>query len=418
MIRHTVFLDGATGYLGRWMLFWLLADLRDERVAVLIRPRESGGKAQASAQQRLEQVLESIGMTSERHRVTAIPGELGKRDFNNPDVMGSLRADCWVHMAGDVTFKKLGDRSATRINRDYTENFIETAKHTASVPRTLCHTSTFYVFEKPGTSADPAFEVPEQFHDPAQMHHHNAYGYSKLEAETYLQQQVRSLPFNLLIFRPDIVMHHIPVPTVAHHKQGLIVDDFKVVYQLIASLVGQISMPLAGPSQGSSPIRYLPIDSATVLNLSDVDSIAKAMMQLALLYTDGGFNTDDHGQIFHLVNRWRPVTCAVLRHLCAAIDPVASGRVKPVTPDEFQTQILPQLSWPERLFYTNFVDPFLGYMNRVETRASTANVDTVLGEAWHNLHPSHGIDVEDWLKAGATQAVEKEFGQSKQRRDP
>lgn len=409
--QHLVFLDGVTGFLGRWTLFWFLEELKDERVAVLIRPRARGEKAQADVQTRLDQVLRSIGMLSERHRVTAIPGNLKQPDFGNPDAIAALQASCWLHMAGDVTFRKLGDKSSLVNNLDYTINFIETAATAPHRPHTLCHTSTFYVFEKQGTP-DDVFHVAEAFHDPAQMQHHNAYGYSKLKAEAYLQSLVETgaLPFNLLIFRPDIIMHHIPVPEVARRNPGLITDDFKVTYQLVAAILGRIKLQIPNGPSLDKPLSYLPINPKSEGYISDVDGITKAIMQLATLHAEGGLTLENGYSIFHLVNRWRPISNRFIREICEANEPELTRQVKEVLPTTFQQDILPHLAWWEKLYYTNLIEPFIGYMDRPKTIASTANVDALLGEHWHNLHPIHHVDIAKWLEIGGRQAIEKDFG--------
>lgn len=410
---HSAFLDGVTGYIGRWALFWYLEELPDERVAVLIRPRGRGARAQEDAERRADQILDSIGMGAERHRVTVIPGDLEEPLFGNPEAIQNLRADTWLHIAGDVRFKKLGDRSSLTRNRDYTSNFIETAKSVPFVPRTVCHTSTFYVYEKSG-SPRATYRVPEEFHDPGEMEHHNAYGYSKLEAEVYLQEQLRcgTLPFGLLIFRPDIVMHHIPVREVERRNPGLLTDDFKVVFELLAALIGQAKVHLPGLPSMTSPLEYVPVTNDTVLYTSDVDSVARAMMYLATLSAGDGLDLENGYRIFHLVNRWQPMTCGFLREVCEAIAPETVNKVQTVNPDEFNATILPRLSWLERMYYSTFIEPFAGYLTRPRTDAVTDNVDAVLGQDWHNLHPRHGIDLGTWVKAGAQQALQKRFGQA------
>lgn len=411
--KYVAFMDGVTGFLGRWTLFWFLEELEVERLAVLIRPRKKGAQAQLDVDQRLDQVLASIGMSSQRHRVTAIPGELDQPSLGNHEALDNLQADVWIHMAGDVTFKKLGDKSSLVNNLDYTVNFIETAAQVKSPPRTVCHVSTFYVFEK-ANNPDDEFDVPEEFHDLTAMDHHNAYGYSKLKAEAYLQSlvQEKALPFNLLIFRPDIIMHHIPVKEVAQRNPGLIVDDFKVVYQLFAAMLGRAQVKLPNGPTIDTPLKYMPVNEKTVLNISDVDSVTKAMMQLAVLFGDGGMTPDQGYQIFHIVNRWQPISIQFIRELCETVEPERSQLVKQLPPDAFRADIFPQLSWIEKLYYTNFIEPFVGYMNRARTHTTTANVDALLGEDWHNFHPNHQVNLSQWLELGGRQALEKDFGQN------
>ncbi len=408
--KHVVFLDGVTGFLGRWTLFWYLEAMRDEKIAVLIRPGKKGDKAKGDAEQRLTKVLQGIGMADQRHRITVIPGSLDSAFFGNREATENLKADCWIHMAGDITFKKLGDKGSLVANRDYTVNFVESARKAKSVPRTVCHTSTFYTFEK-ASDPDGEFHVPEEFHDPAKMEHHNAYGYSKLEAETYLHGLIkaRSLPFNLLVFRPDIIMHHIPVTEVANRMPGLVTDDFKVIYQLLAAIIGKTKIKIPGGPSIDTPLKFIPVNPNTLLNVSDVDSVTYAMMQLAAIHGDGGLSPEDGYQIFHLVNRWQPISCGFLRELSEKAEPEKSQKVLQISPAEFQATVLPKLSWVDKLYYTNFVEPFVGYMHRARTYASTAHVDSLLSDEWHNFHPVHQLDIPRWLEAGVRQAIEKDF---------
>jgi nucleoside-diphosphate-sugar epimerase len=408
--KHVAFLDGVTGYLGRWTLFWYLEEMKNEKVAVLIRPGKKGDKAKGDAEQRLTKVLEGIGMADQRHRVTVIPGSLDSAFFGNREATENLKADAWIHMAGDITFKKLGDKGSLVTNRDYTVNFVESARKAKSVPRTVCHTSTFFTFEK-ASEPDGEFFVPEEFHDPAKMEHHNAYGYSKLEAETYLHGLIKSgsLPFNVLVFRPDIIMHHVPVKEVSTRMPGLITDDFKVIFQLLAAYIGKTKIKIPGGPSIDNPLKYIPVSPDTVLNISDVDSVTHAMMQLTALHGDGGLSPDGGYQIFHVMNRWRPLAIRFIRELSEQLDPEKAQKVTQVTPAEFKATVLPKLSWMEKLYYTNFVEPFIGYMHRARTHASTANVDNLLGDEWHNFHPVHQLDIPNWLEAGVRQAIEKDF---------
>lgn len=409
---YIAFLDGVTGFLGRWTLFWYLEQLQEENIAVLIRPQKLGDKAQADVDQRLDQILAGIGMSSERHRVTAIPGNLNSPFLGNAEALNALQADCWFHIAGDVTFKKLGDKRSLSTNVDYTINFVEAAAQVPYTPQTVCHTSTFYVFEK---ANDPSGEyvVPEAFHDPAEMDHHNAYGYSKLKAESYLKSLVEAedLPFDLLVFRPDIIMHHIPVEEVVTRNPGLIVDDFKVVYQLLAAVTGQMQIKIPNGPTIKKPLKYLPVCLDSVLNISDVDSVTKAMMQVAVLASDQSYKTEHGFKIFQFVNRWQPISTQFIRNLVKEVTPDVLANIELVSIQEYQEKIVPSLSWAEQFYYGNLIDPFLGYMHRATTHAITANVDELLGEDWHNFHPRHNVNQAEWLTKGALQAFEKDFGQ-------
>jgi hypothetical protein len=136
------------------------------------------------------------------------------------------------------------------------------------------------------------------------------------------------------------------------------------------------------------------------------------MMQLAVLFGDGGMTPDQGYQIFHIVNRWQPISIQFIRELCETVEPERSQLVKQLPPDAFRADIFPQLSWIEKLYYTNFIEPFVGYMNRARTHTTTANVDALLGEDWHNFHPNHQVNLSQWLELGGRQALEKDFGQN------
>jgi nucleoside-diphosphate-sugar epimerase len=398
---HAVFMDGVTGYLGRWTLFWLLEELPDERIAVLIRPRSRGSAAQDEVEQRLCDVLEAIGKQTDRERVSVIAGDLALPSLGNPAVLDDLRATVWMHVAGDVRFRPLGDTKVSTANRDQTASFVEAARAARHPPRAVCHTSTFYVHAKRGMASD-VFQVPEEFLEPGEMEHDNAYGDSKLQAETYLAEQVRGggLPFRVLVFRPDIVAHHIPVAEVSRHRPGLVVDDYKMIFQLLSALVGS-------PGRGSvGALKYLPADLHTRVYASDVDSIARAMAQLMVLSGDGGagFGARDTYRVYNLVNRWQPLSVGMLRDACVSIGGAATHTVEVVPAERFRSQLLPGLPAAERLRYSALVEPFDAYLTRPTTEASTSNVDGVLGPAWHNLHPEHGRDVTPWFQAGVRAA--------------
>jgi len=410
-VSHVVFLDGVTGYLGRWTLFWLLQDTTDATVAVLIRPSEKGDKALASAQRRLMGVLEQIGMTHQAHRVQVIPGDLSAPFFGNRALVEAMRADAWLHVAGDVRFKKLGDPSLTKENRDHTIHFIETARQTKYPPRLFAHTSTFFVFEKSGTP-DDTFYVPEEFHDPKLMEHHNAYGYSKMEAETYIHEQIRSgsLPFRVIILRPDIIMHHIPVPAIQVQKPGLLVDDYKVVFQLAAAILGKTEVKLKDGPSLDQPLRYIPCGPGTQMNVSDVDTVTRAMAWLTVLH---GGRTADIGRykIYNLVNRWHSIEVSHFRELFRKLKPEAADSVRYLPNEEFKRTIWPTLSFGEQIYYHNYIFPFEGYMDRPRTIPITQNVDEILGDDWHYLNPVHKVNFEQWITDGFRHAMQQNFGE-------
>lgn len=413
---HVVFMDGATGYLGRWTLFWLLEELADERVAVLIRPRSHGSEAHADVERRLDEVLRSIGMQSERKRVSAIPGDLALPSLGNSAALDDLRAAVWLHVAGDVRFKPRGDATVSSANAGHTANFFESAAAAKHRPRAVCHTSTFYVHAKHGAS-DDIYQVPEEFLPPDQMEHDNAYGHSKLQAESYLAEHARrgAWPFRVLMFRPDIVAHHIPVSEVARHRPGLLVDDYKMIFQLVAALLGRSPDGVgAGGDLGPMPrLKYLPADVDTRVYTSDVDSITRAMAQLALLSGDGGagFGAVDRYRVFNLVNRWNPFTVGTLLNLCQSLEGECASAVEVVPAHQFWTELLPCLAPADRLKYAALVEPFAAYLTRPTTEASTRNVDDILGTGWHNLHPRHGHDIAAWFRSGVQAAFPSFFAQ-------
>jgi nucleoside-diphosphate-sugar epimerase len=361
----------------------------------------------AQAEQRLDDVLRSIGKQADRNRISVIPGDLGLPSLGNPTCLETLRAGVWMHVAGDVRFKPLGDTAVSGANRDHTAKFVAAARGARHRPRAVCHTSTFYVHAKRGVASD-VYQVPEDFLQPEDMEHQNAYGHSKLQAETYLAEQVRNedVPFRLLVFRPDIVAHHIPVAQVAQHRPGLVVDDHKMIFQLLAALLGE-------PAAPENDLAYLPADLQTRVYASDVDTIARGMAQLAVLSGDGGagFGAHDRYRVFNLVNRWQPLTIGMVRDACESPNARRKRQVEVVPAERFWTHVLPSLPAADRLRYSALVEPFAAYLTRPTTEASTRNVDEVLGPAWHNLHPSHAREVTPWFRAGVQAAFPALFAQ-------
>jgi hypothetical protein len=217
----------------------------------------------------------------------------------------------------------------------------------------------------------------------------------------------------MLLFRPDNISHNAPAADVARRNPGLLVDHRRVLFGLLAARMGHPGGGFPGGTGPGAAIeragRYLPLDAATRLYLSDADSVTRAMASLAVLFGDGALRHElDAGyRVFNLANRWQTVTCADLRAVCAALDPAATAGVHHVTPEVFRETVRPRLSAAERLYHSTFIEPFAGYLNRPRTDPQTENVDAVLGPDWHRLHPAHGRDARAWLAAGLRQAFDR-----------
>jgi long-chain acyl-CoA synthetase len=192
----TVFLTGATGFVGMEVLVRLL-DESDEPVAALVR-----GRDQAAADQRLAATLDMAGVpVGARSRVRAVVGELtapglglSRHDVN--ELAGEVTSV--VHCAASVSWALSLDE-ARAINVVGTRRvlaFAEDIDRGGRLDRVV-HVSTAYVAGRHrGRFAETDLAVGQEFR--------NTYERAKAEAESMVQGFAERLP--ITVVRPSIVV--------------------------------------------------------------------------------------------------------------------------------------------------------------------------------------------------------------------
>jgi thioester reductase-like protein len=247
--ESAILLTGATGFLGGEVLARLLE--RGERpVYALIR-----APSEEAARERLSGVLESLGLESEEHRVTAVAGDVTEPllglDTRRRAALAEFTGRI-VHCAASVSFT-LGLDESREINVVGTRRMLDLAEFCARVGGGLdsfVHVSTAYVG---GTHPEPFcesdLEVGQGFR--------NAYEQSKFEAEVEVAQRAATLPVQVV--RPSIV--------VGDSRTGW-TTSFNVVYG-----------PLKAFDRGAFPV--LPARASSPVDIVPVDFVADAIIALA-----------------------------------------------------------------------------------------------------------------------------------------
>lgn len=280
--RGAVVLTGATGFLGREILWHLLADLPlDQDVVCLIRGDRSGAAgvsedAAATAQGRLTALLDEgcplPRGDARRARVRALAGDITRPRLGLSEAAFAELAACTVaiyHGAATVRFDLPLDE-ARHTNVDGTRELLALARAAHAVGRLsrLHYIGTAYVAgDRPGRIQEDDLEAGQGFH--------NTYEQTKYEAEILVRAALRgdggAAPLPVTIYRPSIV--------VGDSSSG-VTSSFKVMY-----------WPLKVFARGLIPI--VPASRAGVVDLVPVDFVVKAILAL-------GRSPASLGRTYHL----------------------------------------------------------------------------------------------------------------------
>lgn len=230
----TVFLSGATGFVGMEVLARLLLDDPEREVIALVRAPDA-----AAARERLAGVLDQLGAQGEASRVHAVAGDitapgLGLSETERDAL--AARISSIVHCAASVSFAR-GLEESRAINVEGTRRVLDLAGRVDGLQR-LVHVSTAYVA---GTHEG---RFGEEDTDRGQGFR-NAYEQSKLEAELL----VRASPLPATVVRPSIV--------VGDSRTGWTAAFNVVYYPLQAFARGLTS---AVPADPDAPVDIVPVD--------------------------------------------------------------------------------------------------------------------------------------------------------------
>jgi len=259
-----VFLTGATGLLGAYILHNLLS--RGENVAVLARP----GRKE-TAQQRISKIL--AHWKRERGGNVSMP-KVFSGDLSQPGDLRELygRCESVIHCAASLTFYGSPGEEPWISNIDGTKRILDFCD--AAGVTDMHYVSTAYIAGSSRTFREQDLDVGQELR--------NDYEKSKLEAEKI----VRSADFlrRLTVYRPSIVVGDAVTGfTTTFH-------GFYAVLKLAHTLVARLPI---GATSGRSLLAALGMNGSERKNFVPVDWVTNVFNHIF-------FHPELHGQTYHL----------------------------------------------------------------------------------------------------------------------
>lgn len=290
--HKTVFLTGATGFLGSHLATRLLQD--NCHVIALAR-----GSRTASANERVEEVLRDVGI-SRFENLKVVEGDislprLGLDEAATKQIVSNTD-EIW-HCAASLSFQQEDRAEIFRMNVDGTRNVLELVAQTPS--RRLQHVSTAYIA---GNRSDLALETEINVGQTFK----NAYEESKCQAELLVAGAHQKGNAVASVYRPSIV--------IGDSKSGR-VTHFHGVYAFIRGLwaaLERLRRRMPEPGSINLPLRVLGAETQT-LNFVPIDYVVDGMAEISR-------QPESIGGTYHLVNPsptenriWLHDICRVLR---------------------------------------------------------------------------------------------------------
>jgi nucleoside-diphosphate-sugar epimerase len=288
---RSVFLTGATGFLGSHLTARLLMD--GHHVKVLVRSSKN-----TSAQERVRQIFRDAGV-SRFENLTVLEGDIGLPNLGLSEeacrqTMSSVE-EVW-HCAASLSFQEEDRAEIFRMNVDGTRHVLDLVKMLPT--HRLHHVSTAYVA---GNRSDIALEseidVGQTFKNP--------YEESKCQAELIIAAAHRAGIVRASIYRPSIV--------IGDSKSGR-ATHFHGVYAFIRALWTALErLRRRGTAKGliNLPLRVLGVEHQT-LNFVPIDYVVDGMLEISS-------REDSVGGTYHLSNPiptensfWLPNMCRIL----------------------------------------------------------------------------------------------------------
>jgi thioester reductase-like protein len=192
MASRKVFVTGATGILGSWVV----ADALRQGYRPVVLMRDAN---EADARRRLSQVLSVAGLKDAAQDVEIHHGDISQPNFGlSLSEVDSIRAntDLFIHCAASVSFDPTKDQDTWQTNVQGTVHVLDVLADT-DIP--LYHVSTAYVAGKrQGLWRETDLHADQEFN--------NSYEHSKYECETMVQGAFASGKYRGAIFRPAIIV--------------------------------------------------------------------------------------------------------------------------------------------------------------------------------------------------------------------
>ena len=236
-------ITGATGFLGRNLLFHMLEGEEEGRISLLVR-----GQGKSSPRDRLHRILSTRYSKEQvdayKKRIDLILGDVTWKHFGMDDRTYSRlagRVERVIHAAASVLFDS-PIQMARNINVEGTRNLLDFAAeaHKMGSLRRMDYVGTAYVAGKrQGLVTEDELDEGQAFN--------NTYEQTKLEAEKLVRERWGELP--IAVYRPSIV--------VGESTTGR-TSSFNVLYYPLKIYAGGIWRWL--PGNPEVPVDIVPVD--------------------------------------------------------------------------------------------------------------------------------------------------------------
>ena len=252
MRNRTVFITGATGIMGSWVMGQALS--RGYRPVVLMRD-----PSEAEAAERIRKALRLLNMEHRMEQVRIVRGDARMPGLGMvAPIRDQLRSELggMIHCAASTSFSPQSDREVWETNVGGVSHILDFLAF-SDVP--LYHVSTAYVAGKwHGDAYEDELDPQREFN--------NTYERSKCESESMVRRAVASGAVKATILRPGII--------VGCTKAGLI-SQFMNFYGFLR----YIDIVASGRMKHSGPFRMVANPHGTK-NLVPVDWVAKALWHI------------------------------------------------------------------------------------------------------------------------------------------
>lgn len=286
--RKSIFITGATGFLGSHLTARLLEEGHD--VIALARASRN-----SSAEVRVKEVLREVG-TSGFEKLKVCEGDiskpgLGLSETARWEIVSSID-ETW-HCAASLSFQEEDRNEIFRMNVDGTRNILDFVKQTPT--RRLHDVSTAYVAgNRPDLALETEIDVGQSFK--------NAYEESKCRAEVFVAEEHRKQAVIASVYRPSIVVGDSRTGRVTH---------FHGVYAFLRALWAALErLRRRAPDAGMIylPLRVVGVETQT-LNFVPIDYVIEGMIKIAE-------RPDSAGGTYHLTNPVPTQNKVWLEHIC------------------------------------------------------------------------------------------------------
>jgi len=320
-MAKTIFLTGATGYVGCHLAHRFLAE--GHTVLALVRQKEG-----QSVQQRIATAVLEVGPLADEAmaNLLAIPGTV---EDSAQELRAALRAafsdpvdEVW-HSAAIFNFKERERPLVEATNIEGTRHLLDLTCHiNSNTPPRFIYISTAYCLGSEFNEAVPEY-IPKKVNG-----FRSIYEWSKHSAEQLVDQYQQEQRLDVTIFRPSIVIGTPETAVPCNSGYYQVLAECRRLRNVMARNHGE-------QFEGNVQTR-LQGDPNTPLNLVPIDFVVDSMVYLAHCLDLDSNQTN----LFNIVNERPPTIKEVHRALVSSLD--MSG-LKLVSSEQFETDPMNQI---------------------------------------------------------------------------